>query len=338
MSHNNNPTRLTNDQMFLINMLHTMYNENNRKINNHTTIIDELNFSNTIIRNTITQTLNSISNQQTTRNNASGTRQTTRTNASGIRQTPATNASVNNNGQPLQDLPQFNIESVRYFTYPLGSATGDITNTQNADNLENENENENENATENYNNANILHNFLQPIPVFPTQSQIENATRRVLYRDIISPLNVSCPILQENFENDSIVSVIRHCGHIFNTDELNVWFESSCRCPVCRYDVREYISARNSVPYPTHRNPYPTPINPIPTPRNPISTPRNSFPVQTPSTAPNSLITNIVNQITNGSIFDDLANNNYTVDLSFNIEDGSDLLSLLNTFTQNRNL
>jgi hypothetical protein len=35
-----------------------------------------------------------------------------------------------------------------------------------------------------------------------------------------------------------MVTVIRHCGHIFNTDELNTWFRNHCNCPVCRYDIR----------------------------------------------------------------------------------------------------
>ncbi len=44
-----------------------------------------------------------------------------------------------------------------------------------------------------------------------------------------------------------MVTVIRHCGHIFNTDELNTWFRSHCNCPVCRYDIREDNSNASSV-------------------------------------------------------------------------------------------
>ena len=305
MSSTANLNSLTNDQTFLINILHTMYNENNRQINNHTTIIDELNFSNTIIRNTITQTLNGISNPPTNHTNA----------------TNATNATVNdNNSQPLQYLPQFNIESIRYVTYPLDTEQTETTQETNYPTGET-------NATADY--SNFLQSFLQPIAIFPTQSQIETATRRVLYRDIISPLNVSCPILQQNFENDSIVSVIRHCGHIFNTDELNVWFETSCRCPVCRYDIREYISPRNSVAYPTPRNNLNDPAPPLGT-RTRTQTRR-----QTPTPTPNSLITSIVNQITNGSLND--ISNNYPMDVSYNIQNDDVLLNLLNDFTQNRN-
>ena len=43
-----------------------------------------------------------------------------------------------------------------------------------------------------------------------------------------------------------MVTVIRHCGHIFNTDELNTWFRGHCNCPVCRYDIREDNSNASS--------------------------------------------------------------------------------------------
>jgi len=43
-----------------------------------------------------------------------------------------------------------------------------------------------------------------------------------------------------------MVSVIRHCGHIFNTDGLNTWFRSHCTCPVCRFDIRDDNSNSSS--------------------------------------------------------------------------------------------
>lgn len=95
------------------------------------------------------------------------------------------------------------------------------------------------------NNSRFLENFFSPVEVYPTQSQIEAATRRVRYCDIVSPLNRSCPISLEQFEDNDMVSVIRQCNHIFRTEELNTWFRSNCRCPVCRYDIRNY-NATNS--------------------------------------------------------------------------------------------
>jgi hypothetical protein len=84
----------------------------------------------------------------------------------------------------------------------------------------------------------FLESFFGPVEVYPTPSQIEAATRRVRYGDIISPLNRSCPISMDNFDDDNMVTIIRHCRHIFTSDHLNTWFRSNCRCPICRYDIR----------------------------------------------------------------------------------------------------
>ncbi len=116
-----------------------------------------------------------------------------------------------------------------------------------------------------------LNNFFEPIDIFPTIIQIENATQIIRFGDIIQPNNSSCPILLDSFNENSQVSMIRHCRHIFTTQQLNSWFRTNCRCPVCRYDIRTYEITPS------------TPINQIPInqiPINPISitppqTPRN---------------------------------------------------------------
>lgn len=90
--------------------------------------------------------------------------------------------------------------------------------------------------------TNILRNFLEPIEIYPTSAQIETATRVARYGDIVSPLNTSCPITLENFNEDDRVLIIRHCNHVFSNSGLISWFRSNCRCPVCRYDIRNYVS------------------------------------------------------------------------------------------------
>jgi len=93
----------------------------------------------------------------------------------------------------------------------------------------------------------LFSNFLEPIVVNPTLSQIEIATRRVRYCDILTPTNTSCPISLDSFNDNDMVTIIRFCGHIFNTEHLNTWFQSNCRCPICRYDIRSYNSASNTI-------------------------------------------------------------------------------------------
>ena len=34
--------------------------------------------------------------------------------------------------------------------------------------------------------------------------------------------------------------LILYCGHLFSPNELANWFQSNVRCPICRYDIREY--------------------------------------------------------------------------------------------------
>ncbi len=82
---------------------------------------------------------------------------------------------------------------------------------------------------------------LEPVIVRPTEEQLVAASRRAIFRDITRPKNNSCPISLEPFQDGDEVMMIRHCGHIFSPVEFDTWFQSNCRCPVCRYDVRELL-------------------------------------------------------------------------------------------------
>jgi hypothetical protein len=90
-------------------------------------------------------------------------------------------------------------------------------------------------------------NFLDPIEIHPTPAQIEDATRVVRFGDIVNPLNESCPISLNRFDENDNVTIIRYCSHVFNTAELNNWFLGNCKCPVCRYDIRTYTEPRNII-------------------------------------------------------------------------------------------
>jgi hypothetical protein len=98
-----------------------------------------------------------------------------------------------------------------------------------------------------------LDNFFTPISIYPTQTQIEAATRNVRFSDIVRPMNASCPISLETFVDNSLVTMIRHCGHVFNRDMLTAWFQSHCICPVCRYDIRDYVP-NNTVSHDEQQN------------------------------------------------------------------------------------
>ncbi len=89
-----------------------------------------------------------------------------------------------------------------------------------------------------------IHQLLQEIVTDPvvlplTTAEIEAETRRVRYSDITRPVNTACPISLEDFEDQHMVTIIRHCGHTFHTEPLMNWFRTNSRCPVCRHDLRE---------------------------------------------------------------------------------------------------
>ena len=227
---------LSPDELLLINILNTMYNDNYRQI-------EQLQESNTRI---MTSIMNILSNVLHTRErNRQGTSSSRHSNPSNRRET-ATNSNNNpptnpynvrrlnntsnalmnflNNGV-LSNTP-YMVNNVEYIHSNPTSING--TNTSSS-------------ITE------LLQSFLEPIEVFPTQSQIEIATRIARFSDIVNPINNNCPISMERFNDSDSVCVIRECGHIFSTQELQLWFRSNCRCPVCRYDIRNYNPSSNRI-------------------------------------------------------------------------------------------
>jgi len=82
--------------------------------------------------------------------------------------------------------------------------------------------------------------FFDPVIIYPTQRQIENATRFVQYDTIVQPSNESCPFTCEPFNNSDMVRQILPCGHICSSAQFNTWFSSNVSCPICRCDIRNY--------------------------------------------------------------------------------------------------
>ena len=229
MSNNSREYNISNENLLLISILNSMYNDNIRQINNLSESIHLLNDTNSEIRNLLTQILYTNTNTNTNRRNQFYRPNSNRLNS--FRQQPIT-------------APSHIRSNVRRVT----ANTGVYDFLTNESHSENDNEsgnvyttrNETTNANRNTDVSQFWQNFFQPIAIFPTQTQIETATRTVQYGDIVSPINRACPISLENFNDTDIVSVIRFCRHIFRRDELNTWFRTNCRCPVCRYDIRNY--------------------------------------------------------------------------------------------------
>lgn len=86
---------------------------------------------------------------------------------------------------------------------------------------------------------NMNYNF-ENVIVRPSQEQIDNAVEQLLYTEDETLINTRCPITMEDFTVGERLLRIRHCGHTFREDSINNWFTTNVRCPVCRYDIRDY--------------------------------------------------------------------------------------------------
>ena len=110
--------------------------------------------------------------------------------------------------------------------------------------------NVNNNNNDNNNDlSNVLSDFLNStVVVRPTNEQIQNASRIVRYGDIDNPLSQVCPISLDEFNDGDQIRQLLYCKHLFHQNQFQEWFKNNVRCPVCRYDVRNYIplSRRNT--------------------------------------------------------------------------------------------
>jgi hypothetical protein len=77
-------------------------------------------------------------------------------------------------------------------------------------------------------------------PVAPTNDQINRATLNTVFSNILSPVNATCPISRDEFNDESEITIIRGCNHIFNRESLIRWFANNSTCPLCRHDIRNY--------------------------------------------------------------------------------------------------
>lgn len=80
----------------------------------------------------------------------------------------------------------------------------------------------------------------QDVIVNPTEEQINNATRTITYDESIELINHRCPISLADFEEGEDIRQIIYCGHCFCEESIQNWFRTNVRCPVCRYDIRDY--------------------------------------------------------------------------------------------------
>ena len=97
-----------------------------------------------------------------------------------------------------------------------------------------------EDRTRNSLELGLVTSQISAVRVRPSWRQIRDGTRQRVFRDITNPSQFICPIDRGPLEPDDNVLQIIHCRHIFRESSLRRHFRGSPRCPLCRYDIRDY--------------------------------------------------------------------------------------------------
>lgn len=92
--------------------------------------------------------------------------------------------------------------------------------------------------------ATTLRNFFQNILIRPTREQVNNATELITYNRNLENISQTCPITLEEFQDGDIIRQIKQCKHVFHELPIQNWFRTNVRCPVCRYDIRDFRRER----------------------------------------------------------------------------------------------
>jgi hypothetical protein len=72
----------------------------------------------------------------------------------------------------------------------------------------------------------------------PTTDVSLNPTEDLLFANVPEDDRYeSCPITYEEFNNESEITRIRHCGHYFSRQAITRWLTTSNNCPICRHVI-----------------------------------------------------------------------------------------------------
>lgn len=234
---------VSSDQRYLLDFYMNLYNQTSRQIDLLYSSLDEIRHN----MDNISGVNEIISNNSPVRTSIPGPARAPISipappvTASAPAQLPQTtsgrrrrNRSTHYNFGSNQDTD--NAYNYRYFVYNIPSRA---TTTQT--------------STSDYNSiSGLLRSFYDRVPVAPTQDILNTSTRVCQFSDILNPLNSSCPITLDRFENNSSVTLLLGCNHIFTPTSINSWFRSNVLCPVCRHDIRTPIT--NNVAPPNNDN------------------------------------------------------------------------------------
>jgi hypothetical protein len=156
----------------------------------------------------------------------------------------ATNMNATNmNATNMDNLLTFSNNYIHYLNNSVNYLNNSINylnnfmymnNSYNSTNYNNNNNNDNDNNAYllNYN----LDDFkkLSNINIY---TLIKSNTNDLYYGNIENPTNDTCAITHEKFSNCDEVTMIKECGHIFNSIAIKKWLIDHQTCPNCRHNI-----------------------------------------------------------------------------------------------------
>ena len=248
MAHNNN--QLENLHAFLVRSYIQHMNESMNVITQSLTTIRRQDAAyNQMINDTITllniqRDYNMLQNNRLTNNNIQN--RTNNRNNSTNNNTNNNTSSLNMRSRRTSTLFEPNLwNSIDPYRQYYSTTTRRNTTRNFYNNMRNFWNQLNNNNTNGF-TLNLDFNDFQDVVISPTTEEINVATHIIRYGNIIQPQNSTCPISLTPFEDNTQVMRIRYCGHLFIPDELQTWFQQNVRCPLCRYDIRNYSHNTNT--------------------------------------------------------------------------------------------
>uniref|UniRef100_A0A6C0KNR5 RING-type domain-containing protein n=1 Tax=viral metagenome TaxID=1070528 RepID=A0A6C0KNR5_9ZZZZ len=177
-----------------------------------------------------------------------------------------TNDPINMNAATMNNLLTFSNNYIHYLNNSVNYLNNSITylnnvmymnnyyinnaNASNANVISNTNVASNTNVTStNENNAHLFnYDFDDFIKLSNTNiyALIKSNTIDLYYGNIENPTNDSCAITHEKFSNCDDVTMIKECGHIFNSGAIKQWLIQHQTCPNCRHNI---LSNSNIISY-----------------------------------------------------------------------------------------
>ena len=124
-----------------------------------------------------------------------------------------------------------------YNNYSNNNINSNNNNSNNNNSNNNNNINSNNNSSQNAHLINYTLEDYENLSNINMTALIKISTAKINYCCVALPLNDTCPITQEEFTSNDQVTIIKNCGHIFNTRAINNWLHQHQTCPVCRHNI-----------------------------------------------------------------------------------------------------